>query len=181
MTTIRRHCDERIPKIRHPRKVPAAPVRARSTAIEERNRPSLAAVEEHKMILYEVMCIAMAIYHEARGEPLAGRFAVAEVVMNRMADPRYPDDACSVVYDGGEGRHQCEFSFYCDGKSDQPDLSSIAWHSAQRVAQAVYEHRVDPIVGAATHYHTIYTRPDWASSGYVVATVNDHVFYRGIK
>ena len=53
-------------------------------------------------MLYEVMCIATAIYFEARGEPLAGRFAVAEVVINRMHDPRYPDDACSVVYDGGE-------------------------------------------------------------------------------
>ena len=132
-------------------------------------------------MLYEVMCIAMAVYWEARGEPLAGRFAVAEVVINRMHDPRYPDDACGVVYDGGEGRHQCEFSFFCDGKSDQPDLSSVSWYSAQRVAQAVYEHRAERVVGEATHYHTKLVRPDWASSGDVVATIDNHIFYRGVK
>ena len=59
-------------------------------------------------MFYEIMCIAVAIYFEARGEPLAGRFAVAEVVINRMRDPRYPGDACSVVYDGGWLR--CSYS-----------------------------------------------------------------------
>lgn len=132
-------------------------------------------------MLYEVMCIAMAVYWEARGEPLAGRFAVAEVVVNRTRDPRYPSDACSVVYDGGEGRHECEFSFYCDGKSDQPDLNSIAWLSAQRVARAVYEHRTEPVVGEATHYHARWVRPDWASSGAVVARIDSHVFYEDVK
>lgn len=71
-------------------------------------------------MLYEVMCIAMAIYWEARGEPVKGQFAVGQVVMNRVHDPRYPSDACSVVYDGGEVRNECQFSFFCDGKSDQP-------------------------------------------------------------
>ena len=133
------------------------------------------------MILYEVMCIAMAVYWEARGEPLAGRFAVAEVVINRMHDPRYPDDACGVVYDGGETPSECAFSFYCDGKSDQPDLNSVYWDSAQRVAQAVYEGRSAPVVGDATHYHALWVHPDWARSGYVVATIDNHVFYRGVK
>ena len=132
-------------------------------------------------MLYEVMCIAMAVYWEARGEPLAGRFAVAEVVMNRTTDPRYPSDACSVVYDGGETPSECAFSFYCDGKSDQPDLNSVYWRSAQRVAQAVYEGRSAPVVGDATHYHAKRVHPDWARSGYVVATINEHVFYRGVK
>ena len=133
------------------------------------------------MMLYEIMCIAMAVYWEARGEPLAGRFAVAEVIMNRTHDPRYPDDACSVVYDGGETRHECEFSFFCDGKSDQPDINSVAWYSAQLIARAVYEGRSAPVVGDATHYHTRWVHPKWARSGAVVATVNDHIFYRGVK
>ena len=114
------------------------------------------------MILYEVMCIAMAVYWEARGEPLAGRFAVAEVVINRMHDPRYPSDACSVVYDGGE-------------------TPSVYWHSAQRVAQAVYEGRSAPVVGEATHYHALWVHPDWARGSHVVATIDNHVFYRGVK
>jgi len=132
-------------------------------------------------MLYEVLCIATAIYFEARGEPLAGRFAVAEVVMNRMNDPRYPSDACSVVYDGGETRHECAFSFYCDGKSDQPDTNSVAWYSAQLIAAAVYEGRSAPVVGDATHYHAKRVHPDWANTGQQVATINDHVFYKDVK
>lgn len=132
-------------------------------------------------MLYEVMCIATAIYFEARGEPLAGRFAVAEVVMNRMNDPRYPSDACSVVYDGGETYRECAFSFYCDGKSDQPDTDSVAWYSAQLIAAAVYEGRSAPVVGDATHYPARWVHPDWAHTGQQVATINDHVFYRGVK
>ena len=132
-------------------------------------------------MLYEIMCIATAIYFEARGEPLAGRFAVAEVVMNRMHDPRYPSDACSVVYDGGETPSECAFSFYCDGKSDQPDLNSVYWDSAQRVAQAVYEGRSAPVVGDATHYHAKRVHPDWARGSHVVATIDNHIFYRGVK
>jgi len=132
------------------------------------------------MILYEVMCIAMAVYWEARGEPIDGQYAVAQVVMNRVHDPRYPDDACSVVYEGGETRNECQFSFYCDGKSDQP-TDDVPWRVAQLIAAAVYEGRAAPVVGGATHYHAARVHPDWASSGYVVATVNDHVFYRGVK
>ena len=131
-------------------------------------------------MLYEIICIAMAVYHEARGEPLEGQYAVAQVVMNRVRDPRYPDDACSVVYEGGETRHECQFSFFCDGKSDQP-TDYVPWHVAQLIAAAVYEGRAAPVVGGATHYHARRVHPDWASSGYVVATVNDHIFYRGVK
>jgi spore germination cell wall hydrolase CwlJ-like protein len=132
------------------------------------------------MMLYEIMCLAMAIYHEARGEPIAGQYAVAQVVMNRVHDPRYPSDACSVVYEGGETRHECQFSFFCDGKSDQP-TDYVPWHVAQLIAKAVYEGKAAPVVGGATHYHARRVHPDWASSGYVVATVNDHIFYRGVK
>ena len=132
-------------------------------------------------MFYEIMCIAVAIYFEARGEPLAGRFAVAEVVINRMRDPRYPSDACSVVYDGGETLHECEFSFYCDGKSDQPDINSVEWDSAQRVAQAVYEGRSAPVVGEATHYHAKRVHPDWALGSHVVTTIDNHIFYKGVK
>ena len=133
------------------------------------------------MMLYEIMCIAVAIYWEARGEPLAGRFAVAEVIMNRTHDPRYPDDACGVVYDGGETYQECEFSFFCDGKSDQPDINSVAWYSAQLIARAVYEGRSAPVVGDATHYHARWVHPKWARSGAVVATVSNHIFYEGVK
>jgi spore germination cell wall hydrolase CwlJ-like protein len=131
-------------------------------------------------MLYEIMCIATAIYFEARGEPIAGQYAVAQVVINRVHDPRYPDDACSVVYDGGEDRYQCQFSFYCDGKSDQPE-DGVSWRVAQLIARAVYEGRSAPIVGEATHYHATRVNPGWAHTGQRVAKISDHVFYRGVK
>jgi spore germination cell wall hydrolase CwlJ-like protein len=131
-------------------------------------------------MLYEIMCIATAIYFEARGEPIAGQYAVAQVVINRVHDPRYPDDACSVVYDGGEDRYQCQFSFYCDGKSDQPE-NDVSWRVAQLIARAVYEGRSAPIVGEATHYHATRVNPGWAHTGQRVAKISDHVFYRGVK
>ena len=132
------------------------------------------------VMLYEVMCIAMAIYWEARGEPIEGQFAVGQVIINRMHDPRYPSDACSVVYEGGEARHECQFSFYCDGRSDQP-TDYVPWKVAQLIAQAVYEGRAAPVIGEATHYHATRVRPDWASTGQVVGKINQHVFYRGVK
>lgn len=139
-------------------------------------------------MLYEVMCIAMAIYWEARGESLEGQFAVGQVVMNRVRDPRYPSDACSVVYDAHyytwdpqlPVRNQCQFSFYCDGKSDQPQ-DHVPWRVAQLVAAAVYEQRADPIVGDATHYHALRVQPHWAVGGEVVARIQDHVFYTGVQ
>lgn len=135
---------------------------------------------EEAAMLYEVMCIAMAVYWEARGEPIEGQFAVGQVVINRMHDPRYPSDACSVVYEGGEVRNECQFSFYCDGRSDQP-IDTVSWKLSQLIAEAVYSGRGFPVIGEATHYHATRVRPDWASTGDVVATVNDHVFYRGVK
>jgi spore germination cell wall hydrolase CwlJ-like protein len=137
-------------------------------------------------MINSLLCVALAIYFEAQSEPALGQIAVAQVIYNRLEDSRYPDTACDVVKQGHYQndkpiRNQCQFSFYCDGKSDQPDITSLAWYSAQRVAQAVYEGRSAPVVGDATHYHARWVHPDWASSGYVVATVNDHVFYKDVK
>ena len=131
-------------------------------------------------MLYEVMCIATAIYFEARGEPIDGQYAVGQVIMNRTHDPRYPSDACSVVYDGGEALHECQFSFFCDGLSDQPE-DNVSWRVAQVIARAVYEGRAAPMVGEATHYHTVRVNPDWAQTGQEVAKISDHVFYEAVK
>lgn len=132
-------------------------------------------------MLYEVMCIAMAIYWEARGEPFEGQVAVAQVIMNRVHDPRYPSDACSVVYDtrgtlDAPWRHQCQFSFFCDGKSDEPK-DFARWWISQAVADAVYHGRAGA-PGDATHYHKITVTPYWADPKAVVAKVSRHVFYQ---
>ena len=86
------------------------------------------------MITPALMCVAMAVYFEARGEPTAGQIAVAHVIQNRIEDPRYPDNACDVVkqgyyWNGIPIRNKCQFSFYCDGKSDDPK-NKQAWFNS---------------------------------------------------
>ena len=121
------------------------------------------------------LCLALAVYYEARGEPFDGQLAVAEVVMNRVESERFPDDVCSVVTQGGENRHRCHFSFYCDGKPERPsDL--IAWQKAQELADWVLTERVTLGV-TATHYHADYVEPFWANEYEYLGKVGQHKFY----
>jgi N-acetylmuramoyl-L-alanine amidase len=90
-------------------------------------------------MLTSLMCVAVAVYFEARGEPTAGQIAVAHVIQNRIEDPRYPDNACDVVkqgyyWNGMPIRNKCQFSFYCDGKSDDPK-NKQAWFNALYIAE----------------------------------------------
>lgn len=135
-----------------------------------------------------IACIAMAVYFEARGEPLVGQSAVAHVIMNRVYDPRYPDDACSVVTQGPTYkwtadfpiRHKCQFSFYCDGKSDKP-TDEDAYMTAQMIAYGAYTHNTYDPTDGATHYHAYYVNPDWVNSKHMTVRINDHIFYRWEK
>ena len=136
-------------------------------------------------MLSSLACMAVAIYFEARAEPLAGQLAVANVVMNRVWDERYPDDVCEVITQGRLGskptdrilRHQCQFSFYCDGKSDTPkdeDAFRYAIDIASNIIAGVW---LDPTEGA-THYHSIDVRPVWAKTKTRVVRIENHIFYR---
>ena len=128
------------------------------------------------MLLEAVVCLALNIYHEARGEPLEGQVAVAYVVLNRKDRPTFPDTICGVVLQGGEARHWCQFSWYCDGRSDRP-LDRVAWERAKAVAMSVLLEEDDP-TGGAVYYHTVDVRPTWASRFTVTATIGRHIFYR---
>ena len=129
-------------------------------------------------------CLALNIYYEARGSNRADRLAVADVVMNRVQDSRYPDTVCDVVKQGrqdGNGnmiRHQCQFSWYCDGKADRP-ADQDRWIDAQQIAYMVYvldEYR--GITEGATHYHATYVEPQWARDLQLVGRIGAHIFYR---
>lgn len=128
-----------------------------------------------------LLCLALTIYHEARGEPLSGQIAVAQVVMNRVHDPRYPDDVCSVVHQGPvnwKGNPvigECQFDWYCDGKSDTP-RDRRALRRARVIATLVMNGTLDDRAKGATHFHSIKTRPDWDMQR--VARIGDHVLYR---
>jgi spore germination cell wall hydrolase CwlJ-like protein len=115
------------------------------------------------MFTSALACLALTIYHEARNQDLQGQIAVAQVVLERVYDSRFPDTVCGVVTDGGEVRNRCAFSFYCDGQSDKPQ-DERAYTVARWVASGVLSGAVSDVTGYATHYHAYYVRPDWALS-----------------
>lgn len=123
-------------------------------------------------------CMALNIYHEARGDNYAGKVAVSDVVLNRVNDTRYPNTICDVIYQGGEERGRCHFSWYCDGRSDIP-FDDIAWQEAEMIAKEVLENQ-QGITEGATHYHAYTIRPDWVNDRgmQMVGRIGDHVFYR---
>ena len=148
--------------------VASEPVAARATS--RRPLPSLAAAPDS-----ERRCLAEAIYFEANGESEAGQRAVAAVILNRTADPRYPKTICGVVYQGAQ-RSGCQFSFACDGIQQTP--AGPGWNRARRIAdQALAGAFRDPTHGA-THFHATYVAPGWANRLIETAAIGLHVFYR---
>ena len=136
---------------------------------------------------YEVKCLAMNIYHEARSENLAGKYAVADVVLNRVRDDRY---VCGVVYQGEHKpswkdpqvlvpkRNRCQFSWYCDGRSDEA-TEEDAWEESMAISYKIIQNsRFRGITEGATHYHTTFVSPYWAPTLQQVGTIGSHIFYR---
>jgi len=125
----------------------------------------------------EEMCLAQAVYFEARGEPLIGQVAIAEVILNRIVDKRYPDTACGVVFQNQHRRHKCQFSFACDGQSDRP-RNTRSWEKALKVVALVMEGERSGIAKRATHYHASYVTPRWSAHLDKLGQVGSHIFYR---
>ncbi len=122
-------------------------------------------------------CLTQAVYYEAANEPLQGRRAVAQVVLNRMRHPAYPHSVCGVVYQGAERRTGCQFSFTCDGSLLRGPMAG-PWREAEAVARAALAGAVEPSVGTATHYHADYVLPKWAFQLGKIEQVGRHIFYR---
>ena len=130
------------------------------------------------MIEMFLTCLALNVYYEARSEPMDGQYAVAHVVLNRVADDAFPDDACKVVKQGyHKGKHRCQFSWYCDGKSDKPK-DNMSWVVAQVVAyNTLYGYHKDNTHGA-THYHATYVSPWWRKHYDKTVAHGSHIFYK---
>ncbi len=122
-------------------------------------------------------CLALNIYHEARGEPLDGQVAVAQVVMNRVGDAEFPGQVCEVVRQGGERpRHRCQFSWWCDGRGDRPD-ELAAWTGSKDLARRILAGSVDDPTGGALWYHADSVSPAWDMDIIRQAKIGRHVFY----
>jgi spore germination cell wall hydrolase CwlJ-like protein len=122
-------------------------------------------------------CLTAAIYYEAATESLDGQRAVAQVVLNRLRHPAYPNSVCGVVFQGSERSTGCQFTFTCDGALARTPNAAI-WERSRSVAAAALAGSVYAPVGWATHYHTNWVVPYWSSSLVKVANVGTHIFYR---
>ena len=124
-----------------------------------------------------IRCLTEAVYYEAAAEPLEGRQAVAQAVLNRVRHPGYPKSVCGVVYQGSLRITGCQFSFTCDGSLNRSP-APVLWAQAEQVARQALNGFVLKSVGTATHYHADYVAPYWAPTLYKITQLGRHIFYR---
>jgi hypothetical protein len=127
----------------------------------------------------EALCLAKAIYFEARGEGPLGQLAVAQVILNRVKDPAFPKTICSVVFQNASDFNRCQFSFACDGVPDRV-ADRVAWRTAVAIAHRVVANGSSLLladVGNATHYHATYASPIWAARMKRTDVIGHHIFY----
>ncbi|MEI9417294.1 cell wall hydrolase [Mesorhizobium sp. Cs1321R2N1] len=126
----------------------------------------------------EQKCLANGIYFEARGEAVRGQAAVAQVILNRVRNPAYPNSICGVVYQNDSWFNRCQFSFACDGRKKRID-NPVAYQTAQDIGMAVTAGKIFiPEVGSSTHYYANYVHPGWARTMQKMTKIGLHIFYR---
>ncbi len=121
-------------------------------------------------------CLALAMYWEARGEGTLGMQAVGSVVLNRVAHRKFPDSVCGVVFQGGE-TPPCQFSWWCDGKSDRP-ANATQWRHAVRTAEKLLANRRTDQTRGALYFHTASVRSQWHRRQRPTVRIGNHLFYR---
>jgi len=129
----------------------------------------------------EFQCLTEALYFEARGETVKGQFAVAEVIRNRVKSSRFPNSYCGVINQGTGKKHQCQFSYTCDG---YPEVVAepAAFARVAKVARATIDGKSPDITNGATFYHTTAVRPSWSRKFTNTARFGVHLFYaRGAR
>ena len=126
-------------------------------------------------------CLTEAVYFEARSEPFIGQLAVANVIMERVRDHRFPTTVCKVVHagrywEGNPVRNRCAFSYWCDGK---PEImkEKQAHKTAQDVARMAINGVMYEEVQGATFYHASYVMPYWIKELDFITRVGKHLFY----
>ncbi len=125
----------------------------------------------------EWRCLTEALYFEARGEPIEGQYAVAEVILNRVDNPNYPNSVCEVVNEGTGRRFACQFTYTCDGRPE--DVSdTAAWHRLGHIARIMIDGAPRDLTEDATHYHADWVNPRWSRVYPRTAAYGEHIFYR---
>ena len=151
--------------------LPVSQATSSSTAIA-RGEGSLRATPASGDLSAEMECLAGAVYFEARGEPLDGQLAVAQVVINRTQSRLFPSSYCAVVH------QPRQFSFVKRGRMPAVARDSHAWRNARAIARIAHEGLWESRAGEALYFHASYVRPGWANRKQALATIDTHVFYR---
>jgi spore germination cell wall hydrolase CwlJ-like protein len=120
----------------------------------------------------DLRCLAQAVYFEARGEPMEGQLAVAEVVINRARSGIYPDNYCDVI------TQPAQFSFVRRGRIPDADETSAAWQRAEAIAEIAQQNLWQSKASNALYFHATYVRPSWAHQKVQLAQIDTHIFYR---
>lgn len=147
-------------------------------------------VEVEPALYNDQYCLAEAIFFESGNQPISGKVAVAHVILNRVKSKSYPNSICDVVHQGPvqeswkkDGtfypvRWKCQFSYWCDGKSDKPTLGPTWDESMSAGTFAITTNNLLDITEGATHYHADYVYPNWADNLHRIVYIQDHVFYK---
>ena len=122
-------------------------------------------------------CLAEALYFEARGETVMGQFAVAEVILNRVDSPNFPNSVCGVIHQGTGRKYACQFTYTCDGHAEVIREPS-AYQRVAKVAAAIMSGAPRELTHGATYYHTAHVRPSWAKRFAKTASIGVHHFYK---
>ncbi len=122
-------------------------------------------------------CLTEALYFEARGEPVEGQYAVAEVILNRVDHANYPDSICGVINQGTGRQFACQFTYTCDGRPEEIGDEN-AWHRLGHIARIMIDGAPRDLTAGATHYHADFVNPQWASLYPMTADIGIHHFYR---
>jgi len=120
----------------------------------------------------QMRCLASAVYFESRGEPLSGQLAVAQVIINRAEDRRFPASYCGVVF------QRAQFSFIKNGRMPRVRTSSPAWNRAKAIARIAHDGMWQSEAADAVYFHANYVRPRWSYRKTRTAQIETHIFYR---
>lgn len=135
-------------------------------------RELVGSVDSDADLSKQMRCLAGAVYFESRGEPLSGQLAVANVVINRAEDRRFPASYCGVVY------QRAQFSFVKNGRMPRIRTGTAAWERAKAIARIAHDGLWESEAGDAVYFHAKYVRPKWSYRKTRTAQIDTHIFYR---
>ena len=154
-----------------------APISSEAAWLYKAGWPLYALVDKYAAgapLNEQANCVAVAVYHEARGETVEGQLAVARVIMNRAASGKYPPSWCSVV------KQPWQFSFVNPHTGEMPgvDTYSAAWARAQGVTRLAIANVVPSLSNDVLWYHANYVAPSWGRRLNMATRIGAHIFYR---